>query len=83
MVSVLKHQSILTISPRLTNKFCNRRTNDTSQLNSFLFTPYVLINPILLTIYKAKCTLFHNGEVFFSLFFSLYCIIFYNFVVKS
>ena len=52
------------------------------QLNPLLFMPYVLINPTLLTIYKAKCTLFHNGEGFFSLFFSLYCIIFYNFVNK-
>ena len=53
------------------------------QLNPLLFMPYVLINPTLLTIYKAKCTLFYNGEVFFFLFFSLCCIIFYNFVVKS
>ena len=52
------------------------------QLNPLLFMPYVLITPILLTIYKVKCTLFHNGEVFFSLFFSLYCILFYNFVNK-
>ena len=29
MVFILKHQSILSIFPRLTNKFCNRRTNDT------------------------------------------------------
>ena len=28
MLSILKHQSILSIFPRLTNKFCNRRTND-------------------------------------------------------
>ena len=28
MVSILKHQSILIIFPRLTNKFCNRWTND-------------------------------------------------------
>ena len=40
MVSILKHQSILSIFPRLTNKFCNHWTNDASQLNSFLFTPY-------------------------------------------
>ena len=53
------------------------------QLNPLLFMPYVLINPILLTIYKAKCTLFHNVKAFFSLFFSLYCTLFYNFVVKS
>ena len=79
MVSILKHQSILSICPMLTNNFCNRRTNGCFTI---LFTLYIA-NPILLTIYKAKCTLFNNGEVFFFLFFSLYCIIFYKFATKS
>ena len=34
MVSILKHKSILSIFPRLTNKFCNRQTNGTIMLLS-------------------------------------------------
>ena len=84
MLSILQCSHLMTICPRFTNNFCNRRTN-----GCFIYLIHSYLRPIYsqslsyLQFIRHIENNYTPSSLFFYLIFSLYCIIFYNFVARS